>query len=222
MVFFEKSQPAPACLAIEKSKKSDKYNCGDVLDRLKEDFKNKCYICEYKEPTSINIEHFKPHKGDRNLMFDWGNLFLACAHCNNIKSDKYENILNCTDISHKIEAKFKYSLALFPFEDVVIEALDNAPETISTKNLLLAVYNGTTQMKMLEADNLKNKLFDELVIFSGLLRDYFKDVYDNDAKQYFFRGIKAHLSRKSSFTAFKRSIILNNPKLKQEFEKYFD
>ena len=35
MVFFQKSQPAPACLAIEKSRKSDKYNCGNVLDRLK-------------------------------------------------------------------------------------------------------------------------------------------------------------------------------------------
>ncbi len=222
MVFFEKSQPAPACLAIEKSKKSDTYNCGDVLTRLKEDFKNKCYICEYKEPISINIEHFRPHKKDKNLMFDWDNLFLACAHCNNIKLDKYENMLDCTNISHQIETKFKYSLSLFPFEDVVIEALDNAPETITTKNLLLAVYNGTTQMKILEANNLKNKLIDELAVFSRCVINYFKDVYDDDDHQHFFREIKAHLSRKSSFTAFKRSIILNNPKLKQEFEQYFD
>ncbi len=155
-------------------------------------------------------------------MFDWDNLFLACAHCNNIKLDKHENILDCTNISHQIETKFKYSLSLFPFEDVVIEALDNAPETITTKNLLLAVYNGTTQMKILEANNLKNKLIDELGVFSRLVINYFKDVYDDDDHQHFFREIKAHLSRKSSFTAFKRSIILNNIKLKEEFEKYFD
>ena len=26
----------------------------------------------------------------------WKNLFWSCAHCNNIKSDKYEPILDCT------------------------------------------------------------------------------------------------------------------------------
>lgn len=222
MVFFQKSQPAPACLAIEKNKKSDKYNCGDVLARLKEDFKNKCYICEYKAPIVINIEHFKPHKGDRNLMFDWGNLFFACGHCNNIKLDKYENMLDCTDISHQIETKLRYIFNPIPFEMVQIYALDNAPETIITRDLLLDIYNGTTKMKEIESANLRDKLSDELASFGELLRDYFKDFYDIDELKGIFAQIKAHLSRKSSFTAFKRSIILNNPKLKQEFEQEFD
>ena len=103
MLFFEKSQPAPACLKIEKKKANGDYKCGDVLPRLKKDFKNKCYICEQKEPTSINVEHFIPHKGDSELKFSWDNLFWSCAHCNNIKSDKYNNILNCTDINDDVE-----------------------------------------------------------------------------------------------------------------------
>jgi hypothetical protein len=44
MIYQPKSQPAPACLEAEKAKKNGNYNCGDVLDRLKTDFKNKCYI----------------------------------------------------------------------------------------------------------------------------------------------------------------------------------
>ncbi|MCP5046806.1 MAG: HNH endonuclease, partial [bacterium] len=71
-----------------------------VLERVKRDFKNKCYICEYKEPPSINIEHFLPHRGDKDLKFDWDNLFWSCAHCNNTKGDKFDNILNCTNPEH--------------------------------------------------------------------------------------------------------------------------
>jgi len=60
MVYFEKSQPAPACLAEEKTKTSGDYKCGDVLRRLAADFKNKCYLCEHKRPTNLNVEHFAP------------------------------------------------------------------------------------------------------------------------------------------------------------------
>nr|VFJ73508.1 MAG: hypothetical protein BECKFW1821C_GA0114237_105211 [Candidatus Kentron sp. FW] len=31
MVYLEKSQPAPACLAVEKAKANGDYKCGDVL-----------------------------------------------------------------------------------------------------------------------------------------------------------------------------------------------
>ena len=93
MVFFEKSQPAPDCLALEEAKANGDYKCADVLDRIKSDFKNKCYICEYKEPISINVEHFRPHKGAKNLKFDWNNLFWSCSHCNNIKLDNFTIIL---------------------------------------------------------------------------------------------------------------------------------
>ena len=61
MVYFEKSQPAPDCLEIEKAKVNGDYKCANVIERIKNDFKNKCYICEYKEPVAINIEHFRSH-----------------------------------------------------------------------------------------------------------------------------------------------------------------
>lgn len=222
MVYFEKSQPAPDCLDIEKTKANGDYKCSNVLDRIRDDFKNKCYICEYKEPVAINVEHFIPHKGDLELKFDWNNLFWSCSHCNNTKLANYENILNCTNLTHDVEKKLKYLFKPFPFEQVQIEALDNSPETIITQNLLIAVYNGTTKLKTIESANLRNKLLDEILKFQKLLIDYFKDTNTPEDLGYFLINIRGHLSRGSNFTAFKRWIVIENVRLKDEFEKYFD
>ena len=222
MVYFEKSQPAPDCLNIEKAKASGDYKGTEVLERLKTDFKNKCYICEHKEPTTINVEHFKPHKGDKDLKFDWNNLFWSCSHCNNTKSDNFNNILDCTNVAHNVERKFKYLFKPFPFEKVKIEELDNLPETIETKRLLEAVYNGTTKLKTIESSNLRDKLLDEIMKFQHYLCEYFKDTHSEEDKEFFLIKIKGHLDRGSSFTAFKRWIVLENEKLKDEFERYID
>src|ERR1700709_1938149 len=110
MIYHEKSHPAPTCLATEKAKAYGDYKCGEVLERLRDDFKNKCYICEVKEPHSINVEHFKPHRGDKDLKFDWNNLFYCCGHCNNSKCDKaeYDEILDCTNEDDNVDTKIKY------------------------------------------------------------------------------------------------------------------
>ncbi len=78
MIYFEKSQPAPDCLAKEKLKEEDKEkglrktggkpncNCKCVENQLAKDFEGKCYICEGKNFTSPVVEHFKPHR-DKNI-----------------------------------------------------------------------------------------------------------------------------------------------------------
>ncbi|SHJ74969.1 TIGR02646 family protein [Hymenobacter daecheongensis DSM 21074] len=222
MVYFEKSQPAPACLALEKVKANGDYKCDNVLERIKADFKNKCYICECKEPAAINVEHFIPHEGDNDLKFDWNNLFWSCSHCNNTKLARYKNILNCTNSSHDIESKLKYIFKPFPFETVQIIALDDCPEALMTRDLLVAVYNGTTRLKMIESANLRNKLLEEIMDFQRFLCDYFKDTNTQEDKNYFLIKIRGHIHRGANFTAFKRWIILENQKLKDEFEEYFD
>ena len=57
MVHFPKSQPPPESLAIQRLKPNGKYDCNDVLIRLRDDFKEKCYICEEGDINSTNIEH---------------------------------------------------------------------------------------------------------------------------------------------------------------------
>ena len=216
MIYFEKSQPAPECLEKEKLKQNGDYKCGDVLNRLKDDFKNKCYICETKEPTNINVEHFKSHSENPDLKFDWNNLFLACGHCNNTKLDKFDNLLDCTNLNDKIESQLKYFFNPFPLEKVAIETANDDEKSTATKNLLLAVFNGTTKLKIIESANLRNQLLEEIRDFQKHLCDYYKAHNDED-KDHHRRKILSHLNAASAFTAFKRQIIKNNPNLLNEF-----
>ena len=80
----EKAKIAIISLEKERNKESGTYNTLDVFDALNEMFHGKCYLCEQR--GSYQIEHLVPHKGDKNLEFNWNNLFLACPHCNNIKN----------------------------------------------------------------------------------------------------------------------------------------
>lgn len=221
MLYFEKSQPAPDCLAIEKQKAYGDYKCGCVLERLKTDFKNKCYICESKAPSTINVEHFKSHQGDKNLKFDWNNLFWSCGHCNNTKLAKFDDILNCTNINDSIENKLNYNFKPFPREKVNIAINSNDNKTLQTQALLLAVFNGTTTLKEIESDNIRDSLLKEIKDFQEWLIEYF-ETNDNEEKARCLKKIKKHLNKASAFTSFKRQIIKDNSDLFKEFSHYFD
>ena len=225
MINIVKSQPAPACLQQEKLKQSGDYKCGDVLERLKNDFHNKCYICEEKYITSMNVEHFKPHRNtDIELKFDWNNLFLACAHCNNTKraNPDYDNLLNCTDETPRILEMIQFKVESFPKEEVIIVPLVFNTEVINTVTLLKETYNGTTTLKALESANLRQKLVNELLEFEKYM-ELFLDINTPERrKRRLKEKIINHLQPDSAFTAFKRWIILENKLLNLEFRKSFD
>jgi HNH endonuclease len=219
MIYLPKSQPVPICLAEEKKKASGNYNCGDVLQRLQIDFKNKCYICEFKETPSINIEHFVPHQQNIDLKFDWNNLFFACGHCNNTKLAGFDNILNCTQ-TIEVETSIKYLMKPYPKEQVVIQALTDEERTIQTSRLLEKVYNGHITNKIMEAANLRSHLLREIRNFQDLLCDYVDDTFDFDDKANIRTKIIRAISDSSSFTAFKRWIIRENAYFYSEFQDY--
>ena len=219
-MYFKKSQPAPECLEKEKSKKDGNYRCAKVISRLKEDFKNKCYICEFPS-TSINVEHFRPHKGNKDLKFSWDNLFYSCGHCNNTKLAKYDDILDCTKLEDDIENKIKYILSPFPAESVKIEALDDKSSTISTKDLIEAVFNGTTELKILESANLRDFLLKDIEKFNKYIKRY-QNLVDSNDKEHFLDKIKSNLDKSSNFVSFKRWIIRENETLLKEFGKYIN
>ena len=99
MVKVERSSNAPASLEIEAKKAAGKYDKPDVIAQLKEDFHDKCYICEIKGLLDPEVEHFLPHENGKYLdrKFDWNNLFLSCGHCNKVKNQqKYmKGIVDC-------------------------------------------------------------------------------------------------------------------------------
>lgn len=220
MIYFEKILPGPRCLEVEKSKNNGNYKCGDVLQRLKDEFHNKCYICEQKRPTTINVEHFIPHNNrDKDLKFDWENLFLSCGHCNKIKGTKYTNILRCTDEMDNVSTRLKYIFEFFPIKKVKIVVLEDIEKVKNTRNLLNAVYNGKTLIARLEAENLRVALCNELLDLQEKLSQYFR-VSNPPEKVKLHSTIVAHLSSKSAFTAFKHWLVKNDDKYYQKFQQY--
>jgi uncharacterized protein (TIGR02646 family) len=222
MINIERKTPPKEVLDIlenEKSKKSGEYNKKEVFNTLAKEFYNKCYICENKSATSINIEHFKPHKGDKELEFSWENLFLACAHCNNIKLGNYDNILDCTNLQHDVENWIKYYVDMFPKAAVQITARKDDEVVKSTVELLDKVYNGTTHQKIFESENIVKQLQTELISFQTDLWEYYKSE-DEEDKEIYRRKIKRHLHKSSSFAAFKRWIIKDNQWRYDEFKQF--
>lgn len=205
MIYLPKSQPAPSCLEDEKKKANGSYNCDTVVERLFNDFHNKCYICEKKAPLSINVEHFISHQGNKDLKFDWNNLFYVCAHCNNSKLTGYDDILNCTTDVY-IEHRIDYFLNPIPRELPIIKAIAKDAVTKKTVELLDKIYNGHTIQKRIEAANLRRDLLKDVRHFYELLHEY-DDAEVESLKEIYKLKIISELHSSSSFTAFKRYII---------------
>jgi hypothetical protein len=220
MINLPKSQPAPECLAIEKAKANGDYKCGTVIIRIQTDFKNKCYLCEEREPSSINVEHFVPHKENKDLKFAWDNLYYACQHCNNTKL-AYSDILDPTNENIPIHEQLRFELKPFPKEKPKIKAIPDSQTARSTANLLNRIYNGTTKLKITEGTNICDKLVRELNTFNNLLHHfYYEPGLNEDEKNELKSRIRRMLSIESSFTSFKRQIIYDNEVMREEFADF--
>jgi len=222
MININKSYPAPPCLEKEKNKpKSKKYDCDGVKEQLVKDFFDKCYICEEKDVSKKIIEHFQSHHGgkNRNLMFDWDNLYLACGHCNEIKGAHFDNILNCTDMSHKIVDWLEFRIDITPYAQAEIIPIEKNALVENTAKLLNGVYNGTNLSNKFNSNSIRKKLIKHLVEFQQLLYDYFyKEGLDSDDKIKLRKEIKRYLQPDTHFTAFKIWIIKRTPEIKSEFQ----
>lgn len=219
MIYFKKSMPEPEELAVERKKNSGKYAIHSVLMRLKEDFQDKCYICEYKNPPTINVEHLISHEGNQNLKFDWSNLFLACSHCNNIKSNRYNNILNCTNLDDDVENLIKIHINPMPLSKVEVHPLSSDERVVETADLLDKIYNGTTTMKKIESNYIRKALVKEILLFLNNLQEYF-DAGTPQLREYFRLLIGEQLDSSSAFAVFKRWLIKENPGLMEEFSEF--
>jgi uncharacterized protein (TIGR02646 family) len=169
MVYFNKSETPPDCLEKEKKKASGTYRCDGAIQQLNLDFHGKCYICEHNNLQNINIEHLEPHKGDRNKMFDWNNLFLSCGHCNSTKNRKeFENILNCTNKEDMNPDFIHYGFVEFAKERTKVVPLNQDERVVATAKLIQATFEGTTSIKKLEASSYRADLLKEILEFEKL------------------------------------------------------
>jgi hypothetical protein len=204
----------PAQLAVERNKANGTYRQAEIINAIKKDFYNRCYLCE-NNPQSINIEHLVPHRNDHDLIFRWENLFWSCGHCNNIKLARYDNILDCTT-QDNIEDIFVYRFDPFPTENVYIDITPPYIDDLQvqqTRDLLQEVFNGTTTLKSIESNGLRKLITTEIINMQKLLLELESDNKSEEEINYIKLKLASALSTKSLFASFKRSKIKSMPNL---------
>lgn len=188
-----------------------------MIERLKKDFHNKCYICEMKELQDPNVEHLLPHKNGKypERKFDWENLFWSCSHCNGVKnSGKYDDgILDCCkDDPEKV---LSFSLVN---DDVMITILNLGheiqertalliTEVFSLKNTGMRTYRSDQRLKLLQKE--MNILYKQL-----------EKLHRNPESKVIMQMIKSLLSRDSAFAAFKRCYVREHVNEYPQLQKY--
>lgn len=213
MIKITKS-PEPAQLAVERKKNNGSYRHPDIVNVIRRDFYNRCYLCE-ANPQSINIEHLVPHRDVHDLKFKWDNLFWSCGHCNNIKLAKYDDILDCTTQAD-IEDILIYQFEPFPTENVHIKITHLHKEKLQVKQtqaLLQNIFNGTTTLKSIESNGLRKLITSELINLQSLLRDLDNENKSEEEIADIKLKLTSALSPKSLFASFKRSKVKSMPQL---------
>lgn len=207
MVKVERSFPAPKSLAIESCKISGSYEKKDVVERLKEDFHNKCYICELDKLQDPEVEHLLPHKNGRypERKFDWNNLFWSCGHCNKVKmQNRYDaGIIDCCKIDPETLLYFRLEN-----EEVYIHAIDEENEqAVLTAELITEVFTiKNTSMRVYKSD----MRFQELNREMNKLYDSLEELMKDPGSKVALRKVQALLRRETRFAAFKRNYIRDN------------
>lgn len=207
MVKVERSIPAPESLVQEMKKVDGKYDRADVVERLKIDFNNKCYICELNDLQDPQIEHLKPHYAGKyiNRKFEWNNLFWSCGHCNGIKNQrKYdEHIIDCCEVDPDDKIYFRLCDGK---TEIIAKNMDDYDakmtaelvyEVFNKKNTGMRIYKSDMRFKELNKE--MNKLYDTL--------DELKETPDS---VFALRKLRALIRRESRFAAFKRCYIREN------------
>ena len=207
MVKIERTFPAPKSLAIESKKINGSYTEIDVIEQLRKDFHDKCYICEINHLQDPQVEHLLPHKNRKyqERVFDWNNLFLSCSHCNNVKNQqKYDiGIIDCCKEDPEELLYFKLEKGNVNVcgknqenQNAVLTA-ELITEVFNLKNTGMRIYK--SEMRFLELNKEMNKLYDTI-----------EEMKENPNSKVVLRKLKALLRKESKFAAFKRSYIREN------------
>ena len=217
MVKVQRSYPAPESLEIEAQKPNGSYSCDDVVERLKDDFHNKCYMCEIDQLQDPQIEHLLPHMNGNYVQrkFDWNNLFWACGHCNNVKNQKkyQDGIIDCC--KEDPEERLSFELEN---EEVKVEAIDKEDKkAILTAELIMEVFNlKNTGMRVYKSEH----RYKELNLEMNILYDALEELKKFPKSAFLSRKVQALLRRESRFAAFKRNYIRDNKGYYPESEKW--
>ena len=78
MIKIERNPIPPSSLIIESQKPNGVYNKPDVIQRLKEDSNDKCYICELGGLSDPEVEHIMDVNFQRECLI--GTIYFMYVH----------------------------------------------------------------------------------------------------------------------------------------------
>jgi uncharacterized protein (TIGR02646 family) len=119
--------PGPDC--------SHGYSGKEIIRSLKRIFYGKCYLCENDVSDPV-VEHFIPHEGNKDLEYDWKNLYYSCHRCYNIKGVE-KDLLDCRDASIDVSKSVKCLCSSVVDDDIKVEAQNDDRKTQNTVNLFM-------------------------------------------------------------------------------------
>ena len=209
MIRVHRSYPAPASLAEEEKKAYGSYNKPDVIKQLRNDFYDKCYICEIKPVTDPEVEHRLPHKNNTisGRKFDWGNLYWSCRHCNSVKNKaKYDDgILDCCTcdpeefLAHDIRNSIVYVNAIDSSNQEAVLTAELICESFNQKNSGIRIAACETRVDALKKEMSK--------LYTALARYKAKPESKLNRK-----NLQVLLRREGAFAAFKRFYVKSHLK----------
>lgn len=203
MIKVDRNPMPPPSLAAEAQKANGSYNKPDVIRQLKEDFHNKCYICELGELSDPEVKHLRPHHNRKikERVFDWNNLFYACPHCNNLKKDaKYDDkIIDCCVTDPETVLKQRYEKG-----HVSVHSLSEEEKAVMTADLIQNCFEKrNTGIREAACQHRVDKLAESMNILYKTLEKHKK----YPGAERYRRSLKSSLSRNSIFASFKRDYV---------------
>lgn len=209
MIRVRKSDQAPESLSDGTS-----YGEDDVRAQLFRDQDTKCYICERRRTTDLEVEHVQSQKNNLELKFDWSNLLFACSYCNRKKSDSFDTVYSPT--AHDIELEIAQTFDLGT-ESVFFNKLTNSEGIDTTIELLTRIYNGTkgNGQRRFNELNFYKEFSSNMILFIEFLTNY-KQAPTEENKTIIIESLQIEKEN----LAFKYHLLKSMPELFAVFEEY--
>ena len=205
-------QLPPEHQILTKPKCSESYRNADLFEAFDDCFFKKCYLTEEAFFTSwaMDVEHFVPQNERPDLKYEWTNLYPASHDANMMKprNTPVGGYLNPCDPNNNVESDLLYFLD-YENDTVHFEATNSTNiKAVNTANLLQKLHNGDTVETRRKTVELRNAIHIRYVKILELVIKWQKAREADDVKTRFEteRVLKAHLSRRASFTMIMRSL----------------
>ncbi|MHB9291288.1 hypothetical protein Holit_00361 [Hollandina sp. SP2] len=148
--------PGPDC--------SHSYYSEEIVRTLQRIFHGKCYLCENNVSDPV-VEHFIPHEGNKDLEYDWKNLYYSCHRCNTIKGVA-KDLLDCCGASIDVSKSIKCLCSGVVDDDIKVEAQNDDQKTQNTVHLLHRCYNeNNTGIRSISRESLHESIYKDYCSF---------------------------------------------------------